>query len=94
MMAGFYGTYDMSREASGTSWQPEATPMEGIHLMHGEWMFMFHGFADLVYTDQGGRRGEVRREEGGGQADGEVRCSPAVARRAQAGWHRETDGPA
>jgi hypothetical protein len=58
MMQGYYGGYSMSRESSGTSWQPEATPMDGVHIMQGEWMLMFHGFANGVYTRQGGRRGE------------------------------------
>ena len=56
-MDGMLGPYPMSREASGTSWQPEAAPMTGLHHMAGEWMFMLHGYADLVYTDQGGPRG-------------------------------------
>ena len=45
-MPAFYGPYSVTREASGTSWQPEATPMSGLHLMQGDWMFMLHGFAD------------------------------------------------
>src|SRR2546423_6502962 len=57
-MHGAYGEYSMKREASGTSWQPEATPMGGLHIMSGEWMFMVHGFADLVYDLQGGKRGD------------------------------------
>src|SRR5258705_10945634 len=57
-MAGFYGPYSMKREASGTSWQPEATPMGGLHIMKGDWMFMIHGSADLVYDHQGGKRGD------------------------------------
>ena len=28
---GQLGDYPMSRDASGTSWQPDATPMVGIH---------------------------------------------------------------
>ena len=39
-MTGMYGPYPMTREASGTSWQPESTPMEGIHAMNGPWMTM------------------------------------------------------
>src|SRR5688572_19325672 len=58
MMSGMYGSYAMSRESSGTAWQPEATPMDGIHLMHGDWMFMLHGFVNAVWTHQGGKRGE------------------------------------
>src|SRR4051794_40513208 len=48
-MTGMLGPYPMTRESSGTSWQPESTPMEGLHLMRGDWMFMVHGFADLIY---------------------------------------------
>jgi hypothetical protein len=51
------GAYAMTREASGTSWQPETAPMEGVHIMTGDWMVMLHGYATLVYDDQGGARG-------------------------------------
>jgi hypothetical protein len=54
---GLYGPYSMTREASGTSWQPEATPMPGLHFMRHDWTFMVHGFADVVYDRQGGKRG-------------------------------------
>lgn len=57
-MNGFYGQYPMSRESSGTAWQPDSTPMEGIHNMYGDWMTMIHGNLDLVYNNQGGRRGD------------------------------------
>jgi len=57
-MNGFLGAYSMSREASGTSWQPESSPMEGIHWTKGAWMGMVHGFADVVYDHQGGPRGD------------------------------------
>src|SRR3954451_3148793 len=56
-MRGMLGPYDMSREASGTSWQPESTPMEGVHFMAGDWMLMAHGFAFAIYDHQGGDRG-------------------------------------
>jgi len=56
-MAGLYGSYGMQREASGTSWQPDSTPMEGMHSMQGGWMTMLHGFLDAIYDDQGGPRG-------------------------------------
>lgn len=57
-MRGLFGPYPMSREASGTSWQPESTPMHGYRFMAGPWMLMLHGYADLVYDDQGGPRGD------------------------------------
>jgi hypothetical protein len=56
-MNGLYGSYSMTREASGTAWQPEASPMEGMHLMHDDWMLMLHGFAFGIYDDQSGPRG-------------------------------------
>lgn len=57
-MRGLLDEYPMTREASGTSWQPEASPMEGVHAMRGEWMLMAHGFATLIYDNQGGGRGD------------------------------------
>lgn len=57
MMHGMYGNYPMTREASGTSWVPDSSPVEGIHKMHYEWMLMFLGFSYLVFDDQRGPRG-------------------------------------
>ena len=56
-MSGLYGPYDMTRESSGTSWQPDSTPMQGVHGMQGAWMAMLHGFVDAIYDAQGGPRG-------------------------------------
>jgi hypothetical protein len=56
-MAGLYGAYRMQREASGTSWQPDTTPMDGSHSMQGQWLTMLHGYLDALYDDQGGPRG-------------------------------------
>jgi hypothetical protein len=57
-MNGMLGPYPMSREASGTSWQPDFAMHEGIHAMRGPWTMMLHGFADLVSDHQGGARGD------------------------------------
>jgi hypothetical protein len=57
-MRGLYGPYGMTREASGTSWQPDAARHDGVHVSAGAWMLMVHGTADLVWTDQGGPRGD------------------------------------
>lgn len=57
-MEGMFGPYPMTREASGTSWQPEAVPMPGIHARYGEWKAMWHGFVNAIHDRQGGRRGE------------------------------------
>jgi hypothetical protein len=59
-MRGFLGPYPMTREASGTSWQPDSTPIGGFHFVKGSWMLMVHAFADIVYDDQGGPRGESK----------------------------------
>ncbi|HVE13338.1 MAG TPA: hypothetical protein VNI01_08100 [Elusimicrobiota bacterium] len=59
-MSGAYGPYAMTREATGTSWQPDSTPHEGIHAMNGDWMLMTHGYADLIYDRQGGPRGGAK----------------------------------
>ena len=48
---------EMTREGSGTSWQPEATPMDGLMLHSGGWMTMLHGMANTTYDHQGGPRG-------------------------------------
>ena len=47
-----------SREASGTAWLPNETPMYGIHRPIGSWQVMAHGavFAQFLYD--GGNRGE------------------------------------
>lgn len=57
-MHGMYGAYPIAREASGTSWQPDATPMLGIHGMSGAWSAMWHGFVNVIYDHQGGPRGD------------------------------------
>jgi hypothetical protein len=59
-MPAMYGPYPASREASGTSWQPEAAPASGIHGSLGEWSTMLHGFANFIYDDQGGPRGDTK----------------------------------
>ncbi|HVV28572.1 MAG TPA: hypothetical protein VHC40_11470 [Rhizomicrobium sp.] len=56
-MHGFLGGYAMSREASGTSWQPDAAPHDGIALMLGDWMAMVHGRVYGVLDSQSGPRG-------------------------------------
>jgi len=56
-MAGDLGAYSMTRDASGTSWQPDSAPMEGLHRQLGDWSTMLHGYGTLVYDDQGGPRG-------------------------------------
>lgn len=57
-MEGALGPYSMTREASGTSWQPEATPMLSWMDMRGDWMLMAHGFVNAIYGKQSGPRGD------------------------------------
>lgn len=56
-MQGALGPYPMSREGSGTSWLPDATPMDGLHAMHGDWSTMLHGNVFAVAGDAAGPRG-------------------------------------
>ena len=56
-MTGALGAYSMNREASGTSWQPDASTHEGIHGHSGGWMFMAHALLNGVYDWQAGPRG-------------------------------------
>jgi hypothetical protein len=58
MMRGLLGDYPISREASGTAWQPEAAPHEGVHAERGAWSLMAHANVFALYTDQGSDRGE------------------------------------
>ena len=58
-MTSALGPYSMTREASGTSWQPDASEPMGDHAMHGAWMSMSHATLNLVYDDQGGPRGDA-----------------------------------
>ncbi|WP_420242513.1 hypothetical protein [Roseiterribacter gracilis] len=57
VMQGFLGAYPMTREASGTSWQPDTTPHDGVHAQLGNWSAMAHGFVTAIYDQQGGPRG-------------------------------------
>jgi hypothetical protein len=46
------GSVFLSREASGTAWLPDATPMYGLHRQRGGWELMFHGNAFLQYLNE------------------------------------------
>jgi hypothetical protein len=58
VMTGSLGSYPMTREASGTSWQPDAGAHGGIHEMRGPWTFMAHATINGVYSNQSGPRGD------------------------------------
>jgi hypothetical protein len=59
-MTGAYGLYAASREASGTSWQPDASMEMGRMTMRGPWMLMGHANLNGVYDLQGGPRGDEK----------------------------------
>jgi hypothetical protein len=47
-----------SRNASGTAWQPDSTPMHGLHFSRGDWAIMAHWNFFVGYDDQGSDRGD------------------------------------
>jgi hypothetical protein len=53
-----FGPYAMPRDASGTSWQPDDTPHDGLMTSAGGWMLMGHALINAVYDHQGGARGD------------------------------------
>ena len=59
-MEGALGAYPMSRDASGTSWQPDATAHAMGHARRGDWMLMGHLELDGVYDWQEGPRGDEK----------------------------------
>jgi hypothetical protein len=48
----------MTRESSGTAWQPDSSRHEGLMTMSGDWMLLGHGVLNLVYDHQSGPRGD------------------------------------
>ncbi|HEU4730117.1 MAG TPA: hypothetical protein VFT22_19600 [Kofleriaceae bacterium] len=78
----------MSRDGSGTAWQPDATPMFAHDVMTGGWMLMFHYSVHGGYDRQGSDRGDDRaiglgwamgmasHELGGGQLTLRAMLSP------------------
>jgi len=57
-MTGALGAYPMTREASGTAWQPDASAHAGLHGEAGGWSLMGHAALNLVYDSQSGPRGD------------------------------------
>ena len=68
-----------TREASGTAWAPDATPMFGVHRQMGAWSTMLHGSLYVQFIRETGTRGDdqagsanwimfmARRPAGGGR---------------------------
>ncbi|MBC7986039.1 MAG: hypothetical protein H7X93_05130 [Sphingomonadaceae bacterium] len=87
-MTGALGAYPLSREASGTAWQPDASRHGGLHASAGEWMLMGHLALSAVYDWQQGPRGDemgfvagmamgmARRELGNGTLQFRAMLSP------------------
>jgi hypothetical protein len=49
-----------SRDGSGTSWKPDATPLYGHMFMPGDWMVMLHYSVFAGFDDQWSNRGDSR----------------------------------
>lgn len=54
---GILGDYPMTRDASGTSWQPDLASHQGVHAMADDWMLMGHAMLWGIYDSQSGPRG-------------------------------------
>lgn len=52
------GAWPMSRDASGTSWQPDLGRHGGVHWSRGDWTYMGHALLNLVHDRQNGPRGD------------------------------------
>ena len=57
-MTGVLGDYPMTRDASGTSWQPDNVPHDMAHRMRGDWTLAGHAVLNAVFDDQQGPRGD------------------------------------
>ena len=55
--AGILGSYPMTRDASGTGWQPDLASHEGLHAMLDDWSLMGHMMFWGIYDSQSGSRG-------------------------------------
>lgn len=59
-MASPLGVWPMSRDASGTAWQPDLSEHGGVHAMRGDWSFMGHATLNLTWDRQDGPRGDEK----------------------------------
>ncbi|HEX5006848.1 MAG TPA: hypothetical protein VFV70_07025, partial [Hyphomonadaceae bacterium] len=64
-MASAFGSYALQRDASGTSWVPDASTHDGVHATAGDWLLMGHATLDGVYSWQDGPRGDEKAFIGG-----------------------------
>ena len=56
-VAGPMGDLHM-RHSSGTSWEPDTTPIHALHFMQSDWMVMLHWNLFFGYDAQGSNRGD------------------------------------
>lgn len=57
--SGLLGDYPMTRDASGTSWQPDAAAHNGLHAVEDGWTLMAHARFAGIYDSQSGPRGDT-----------------------------------
>jgi hypothetical protein len=57
MGGGLLGDYSMTRDASGTAWQPDSAAHSGWMFKAGGWSWMVHGDVSAVFDKQSGARG-------------------------------------
>ncbi|WP_425228265.1 hypothetical protein [Sphingomonas sp.] len=84
-MTGALGPYSMTRDASGTAWQPDASPMQGVMRMSGHWTLMSQATLNGVYDRQNGPRGDSKAFVSGmvmGMATGNLSLRDTVQFRA------------
>jgi len=62
-----------TRDASGTAWLPDSSPMYGIETRAGQWSVMFHGNAFVQFLNESGNRAS--------QQGGSINWGMAMARR-------------
>lgn len=60
LLGGPQGAYPMTRDASGTSWQPDASTHGGVMRAARPWSLMGHAQLNLVYDWQDGPRGDEK----------------------------------
>jgi hypothetical protein len=49
---------DHTRDGSGTSWLPDASPMQGLMVQRGAWIFMLHSNVFVQFIKTGSDRGD------------------------------------
>lgn len=54
------GPWPMSRDASGTAWQPDLSQHGGVHSTVGDWSVMTHALLALTWDRQNGPRGDEK----------------------------------